>query len=399
MLKENMSKKVRNVLSVAAISAAIVPFAVNAAATEVTAPSTITDCISTGDGVCTDANGFKVALTSTGTIDLGGKEVTADVNVDAAEGVKTTISGGKITGDITISSETVLNNVVVTGDITVADGVNFEMKGGKVGTLTYSATREKTYSIDNVEVTTLTANSAKLKGSLVIKTATVPTVVAADEGLTIKFTKDVDLSAASLTYQKNVTYDVTNIKDDAKLIGMTVTGAAKVVGLKNDLVIHEDKATGAKKVGCVYDLADIAKKLKDTVGVDPKTATQTEFDNKVDSLENLNSSAKAALKELAAFVKADDEFVATAANKNKYDTDLVVVGYVATGKIDDANKEAEKNKPAENNNQPTNVADVKSEDNVAVKNPKTADSILSYVGLAISSLAGLGVAAKKYLFK
>lgn len=389
MLKENVNKKVRNVLSVAAITAAIVPFAVNAA--------------NFNGSVTVEADGYAENITLTGdttlsaeiknaTVEAGGKDIGKDITIDLGGYTLTSANSKGIlaatnTGTITIKNGTVdcgsattcvagaeggkvvLNDVTVKG---VVDADSVEINGGEVVGAISSTTVKTSKTVKSADISNykkMTAGTFVYNGT----TALNEEVIKLPKGVKLVLGKDV---TGSIKFEKDNYADFSNVSlenSDDYYLKMTDGG--------------KDTATRT------YTITKVAVVLTELTAVK-------------DKYNNLSTEQKEAVEKLLPEGFSWTEFDALDSTSTKSTIDWYVKSLnsaINGKKFDGEEKPADpikKDDPQQAQQQaPTNVADVKSEDNVATKNPKTADSILSYVGLAISSLAGLGVAAKKYLFK
>lgn len=426
MLKENVNKKVRNVLSVAAITAAIVPFAVNAATSNIS--YTEGSDIAISGETYVDANltvkgtdKITVADASTPadyTIDLGGKTITLDQGsfVVGSTTKKITIKNGSIVCnnasaaclDASASTNLVLSNVNVTSATDDAVSTNaaeitggvFEAKtAGKDAITTATGVTKLSGSTIKGGITG-TASTLEISGTV---NAPFAAIALAKDNTKVIVNKD-GLATTNTTFTaagKNVTVDLSNVDFNKKNAAGTayefVKGTYTISYNKKDMTlvyptIFYEKSTDVDSGATVLSI---------------NKANKTEYDKAVDAWAKLDADKKDEIKAKydSVYIDSINNIIAKGVSNDVRDQKVIDDVTNALNKmmnLQDLSKKEEdiiKDQGKADGNNAQQVADVKSEDNVATKNPKTADSILSYVGLAISSLAGLGVAAKKYLFK
>lgn len=419
MLNLNMSKKVRNVLSVSALAVAMVPFAVNAATVNfdnTTFAYTDKDVVADSDYNVASGNSLTITATNENVVvDLNGKTVTlADGNITVAGGKNVTIKNGSVVCSANTSD--CIDASTSTGNVTI-EGVKVTSKGtGKNAVSGTSKTTIKGGTIEAESTGKTVTGDTKVTSNAVLKsavdtnveisgtvTAPISAVANAKEGATIKVEELTPAGdTASYTGDGKITLDLSNVK-------FTEKDAAGAFVIPSTYTLTYDSS----KVNVVYPTSILEKMITSDKLVVKKADTKA-FDAATEAWTKLDADKKDEIKKNyeSSLVDSIDDIITKGTSKDVRDQAVIdqmtnIINKMIKGEtITDADKtlvENEAAKPAdknaENKNQPTNVADVKSEDNVATKNPKTADSILSYVGLAISSLAGLGVAAKKYLFK
>lgn len=392
MLKENMSKKVRNVLSVSALAVAMVPFAVNAA---VAPENTITESKTIAAGTYSELqiNADDADIT----VNLGGATVTLKdkgLSVGAnANSKKIVITNGKI---------------VCGKDNTATDcvGAGVELENVSVSVAEGNST------------TGLVESTVKMGGTVtgpIALTANLvdnATLIVDDEDNNIKAANALDFTSITA---KNVTIDLSKVdfnkeKDGAKVFAKTdITikyATDKVKEVKGIPAYFENtsKSVAAGVTTYEYKIADLKVEKFDEL---KKAGYPISEEKAKEMYEQYKSEfgIESNVKDATSFMTWYNSLATTgldARDQADFDQKVATRANMIAGKALDANdKNQTNNAQVENkDNNAQQVADVKtSSDNVASENPKTSDSILSYVGLAVSSLASLGVAAKKYLFR
>ncbi len=398
MLKENMSKKVRNVLSVAAISAAIVPFAVNAAAPE----NTITESKTVAGGTYSE---LEINATDADiTVNLGGSTVTLKDN------------GLSVGANANSKKIVITNGKIVCGkDNQATDCVG---AGVELENVSVSVAEGNTTTTNLVESTVKMGGTVTGPIALTANLADGATLIVDDKDATLKAANTFDFTTgSSAVTAKDVTIDLSKVNFNKEDAGAKVYTPANAVIKYSTANVKEvkaipsyfentSKALNADNKTYTYSYK-IAALNTDKFDELTKAGYPISEEKAKEMYEQYKSEfgIESNVKDADSFMTWYNSLSATgldARDQADFDAKVSTRNNMIAGKAlnsDDKKQTNDAKAPENKDNNAQQVADVKSEDNVATKNPKTADSILSYVGLAISSLAGLGVAAKKYLFK
>ncbi len=408
------SMKVRNVLAVSTLAAMIaMPGAVNAAnytgnyntAIAISEASNLTGNVVVGDdaGTALDVTVGSNTNNKAYTIDLGGHTVTlkdGTFKVTAAE--KITIKNGNI----------VCENAA--GDCLAADH--------EVELVNVNVTSKKGNGVQTDDVATITG------GSIVAKTSTMKTI-APTSGKTVKVsgtTFEGDTAATDLEISGTVT-------GPSSIITAAQDGATVIV---NDVNASGDNFTsgglsGTDKATVDYSKFDFTKKnaagtayvvtkASYTVQYDkahynvvlPAIFEQTALsgDNVTMSIKGDNLDALNAAKNAYAAKDAD----AKKAMNDKYGAAIVTAAFGVNFANDDIRDQAAIDAHVTRLNNMLAMNELTKDDQQAIEelpkptettkpdgtangNPQTGDNIATFVGLALTSVAGLGLAIKKFL--
>lgn len=374
----------------------------------------------TGDFEITDSITIKYDITSTGKITVASNKTLTltDAKLEAASlevaykgSVKT---NSTIDANVDIKAEGSLTSSVVTKDGNALSAIEGNVVVRKGATLNVSADNTNT-KLPNAE------NSAKaIEGTLELTEATAT------------ISKGTVSGAVTLNEKSNLTateLDAVTVAADAKDVKVK---ADKITGL---VTANENATVEAKEISggaTVNENATVkADKITGTITVNGEGATIQYVEGTTRPVptkgiarwSTKDSNGKPYVEVIAVGVKsvslaANEKLVVedldevadeiTAANgatiENKTGNDKIVL--TVNGKSVEIEKGEDKALVVSNGTDtpvdptdPTNPDKPNTGDDQPNKNPQTFDGILSYVGVALSSVGGLGVSLKKRLFR
>lgn len=374
---------------------------------------TIKDMTVTADALTVDS-GKTLTLTNS---PLSG----ASLTVEYRGAVNATNSAITTTGEVKVLAE-----AKVTASVSKA-GATHAIKAGTVSvakgaTLTASANGRNSAVADSkneanaIEATTLTANGSTVTVNAGILKAAVEaseaTIKALDiEGATVKADKSSKVTAEKITA-------AVTANDNSSVTATEIDGTATAT--KENASIKANKISGkvtvsGKGASVEYAEADVEV----TEGIAKKNAKDDNgkpyVEVKVAKVDSVSLAANEVLV-IENVTDINEGFKITAVNgatiKNETDKDLVlsVNGQEVTVEIFDAAEDnayvvgngtdvpVDPTEPTDPTD-PTNPEKPGDGDDQPTDNPQTFDGILSYVGVALSSVGGLGVSLKKRLFR
>lgn len=382
--------------------------------TNISEPVTIKDMTVTAGALTVDS-GKTLTLTNSPlsatslTVEYKGV-VNATNSAITATGEVKVLADAKVTASITKADAT---HAIKAGTISVAKGA----------TLTAAANNKNSNVADSkntanaIEATTLTANGSTVTVTAGILKAAVEASEATINALDV--TGNVEADKTSKVKADKIDGNVT-ANDKSSVVAKEISGTADAT--KENASIKADKIEGAVTVngkGASVEYADSAAAVTVTEGVAKKNAKDDNgkpyVEVKVAKVDSISLAANERLV-IADVADLNEGFKITAVNgaiiENNTTSDLTlnvngqevtvekyvaaddnayVVGNGTDAPVDptdpvDPGKPEDPNKPNTGDDQPS-------------KNPQTFDGILSYVGVALSSVGGLGVSLKKRLFR